>query len=320
MYGLCFIFTFVLTATCGSEGIAPQTARAVEEGEMSAAHPYLRRPNIAKCDEGALSQEAKDRALRHINEIRSLHGLKSVIYEPADDIFAQRAALIIVANATLNHYPAKNAKCFSAEGAEGSRNSNLFMSGGVPVGNEVGHYIDGWLIDKDVANLGHRRWVIDPFVQSVALGVVDGNPLVPFDIRPVVGATLKIISNKLQDNTDLTSEFVAYPYQNYPTALFDKGWFLSFSVIADRTSRFGGNKSVDFAGATITMSGRIGMKGPDVIVPVNSVAFNTDGFGLANIIQWKAEGLADGTTYTVAIANVQVNGQPRSYIYDFTLK
>lgn len=328
IYSLCFIFTFVLTTAYGSETITlttpitptTQTGSTVDGTGTSTtatttiAHPYLQRPNVSTCDEGVLSQDAKDRALLHLNYIRSLHGLKPVTYEPADDILVQRAALIIVANAALNHNPVPANHCFSTEGLTGSEKGNLFISGGTPVGSDVERYINAWLIDKNVDSLGHRRWVIDPFLKSVALGVVDGDPRVPFGLKPVVGAVLKILNDADQDNADLPAEFVAYPYKEYPTSLFDKEWFLSFSVFTDRTSRFGGNKTVDFTGATVTVKSG---QGP---IPVNSVTFNNNGAGIANIIQWKAKGLTDGVTYTVEIANVKVNDQLRSYTYDFTLK
>ena len=324
VYGLCFIFLSILIA-CGSEDIVlgtptgsiattTATTATTTPPVRSAEHPYLRAPNVPNCDEGALSQDTKDRALRHINDIRTLHGLKPVIYQLADDVSAQRAALIIVANAKLDHFPTSSFKCYSDEGLKGSKNSNLFLSGGSPVGSDVKRYINAWLIDQNIDSLGHRRWVIDPFIKSIALGVVDGEPYVPFPLKPAVGAALEIIGDSIQDNTDLTTEFVAYPYKDYPTALVDKTWFLSFSVIADKTSRFGDNQTVDFSGATVTIKSAQGA------VSVDSIAFNNNGAGVANIFQWKAQGLADGVTYTVDIANVKVNSQPRSYSYDVTLK
>jgi hypothetical protein len=52
---------------------------------------------------------------------------------------------------------------------------------------------------------------------------------------------------------------------------------------------------------------------------VNSILYDNDGFGLANNLRWKADGVKDNETYHVHITNVIVNSIPESYEYDFTL-
>ncbi|MES0491170.1 MAG: hypothetical protein ABUK01_14325, partial [Leptospirales bacterium] len=169
------------------------------------------------------------------------------------------------------------------------------------------YFTTGWVVDDRVESLGHRRWILDPFLKYISYGRVDGNG--------VSAAALKVIHDESQDITKTNLNFVAYPYGDYPDRLFAKSWYLSFNAIVDRTSGWGnGQKNINYKKAKIEVRDPKGRK-----LGVSSIKTNYEGYGIPNIIQWKTRGLANNVEYTVTIKNVTVNGKPKDYTYKFRL-
>jgi len=126
---------------------------------------YDKPPSIKNCYEGELSENTKKKVLEKINYIRSLHELNPVSYNTDNDIYAQKGALIIAANKILNHFPPESWKCWSEDGKKGCSTSNIFGGTGNWLPDQA---IISWLIDLDVPSLGHRRWMISPFLKTIA--------------------------------------------------------------------------------------------------------------------------------------------------------
>ena len=66
---------------------------------------YEKEPDIQNGYEGILKDSEKQKDLNLLNYVRERHRLRPVIYNFSDDLYAAKAALIIAANAKLNHYP-----------------------------------------------------------------------------------------------------------------------------------------------------------------------------------------------------------------------
>lgn len=288
----------------------PWPASAVQMNTL-----YETPPDVTRCNPGVLKQEEKTKVLNKVNEIRRLHGLKPVAYEPEDDPLTQASALIIAANATLSHFPDKSLRCWSQEGEKGSSTSNLHISYYEGTGNLDASetFVIGWLIDEGVESLGHRRWILDPFLKTISFGRVDGKPLVASRWDIVSGAAIKVINEARADIADLQSDFVAYPHNDYPSELFSLGWYLSFSALTDKEDPWG-NRDVDYAGAKIEVKDDGGK-----LMKVSDVKHDNAGFGLPNILQWKVEGLRREETYQVKISGVKVAGKARDYAYRFKI-
>jgi hypothetical protein len=130
--------------------------------------------------------------------------------------------------------------------------------------------------------------------------------------RHVTAASLKVFDRLVYWPPFVSDiEYVAYPDGDYPAYAFKADWYLSFSLVADKET-FWNNKNVDYSGSAIIMTDE--NNNP---VTVNSVSFNTEGFGLPNIIQWKADGLQTGKRYNVTVKKVKYNGQEKDYSYWF---
>ena len=282
---------------------------------VDASALYVREPNVANCDAGELNPAERDKVLTRLNQIRQLHGLPNVAYESNDNVYVTAAALIIAANEQLTHTPSTSAHCYSNDGAIGSQKSNLHihMSTSTTTRESSESTVDGFLIDDQVSSIGHRRWLLDPFLFSTAFGRVDGT-WTGSSWGNVTVVALKVINDVQANISHLSPGYIAYPVGDYPASLFKADWYLSFSVLADVNNK-ANNANVDFSAATLAVSNN------GQAMTVTSRSSNSDGYGLPNVLQWKVSGLQSGVRYDVVINNVKLpNGGTQNYSYSFTLK
>lgn len=280
----------------------------------SIATLYTVQPNIAACQAGTQKPEVGQRALAVLNDIRSYHHLPPVTYAAADEAGEMQASLMMAANSQLSHTPPASWLCYSSLGAGAAANSNLYlgMGGGLSYLRNDDIMI-GWLTDTNnlVANsVGHRRWLLYPFLSTVAYGRVAG--AYPTGNKSDA-ASLKVI-NTAQASPSGLPDIVAYPYEDYPARYFANGALFSFGVIANKSSAFGANASVNYSQATVTVRARGG-----AALAVSNISSDNDGFGLPNNLQWKVAGVAANTIYDVTIDKVSVNGTLKTYTYFFRI-
>ncbi|MDR6133914.1 uncharacterized protein YkwD [Sphingomonas sp. SORGH_AS802] len=280
------------------------------------AASYTVQPDVANCKAGTLGDNVRAEALAVINGIRALHKLPAVTYSDADQAEAMESALMMAANGQLSHTPPTSWKCYTASGAAGAGSSNLY--GAVPSPylslTPTDTIFAGWMTEvRNIVadNVGHRRWILSPFLTSIAYGRVAGTD----GANRTDATSLKVFGQASAPavNAAALPGFVAYPQGDYPARYFDTGALLSFSAIID-TSRAGNNSAVDYAAATIRVVGEDG-----AALPVSSISFDNIGYGLPNNIQWKVVGLGRKVTYSVTIDNVRVRGVARSYSYTFRI-
>jgi len=304
--------------SCGIEETIPfQTEDEKAQAQKSVKKLYDLLPDVGSCQEGVLKESEKLSALAEVNKIRALHHLKPVIYNYHDDLLVAKSALISVANNHIEHYPPKSAKCYTPEGAEGSSKSNLHIDhqgsyASSVYGVEYG--IMRFVVDEDVESIGHRRWILFPFLKEISYGRVDGKPQVTDKYDIVTSVSLKVRNDELADISDTAIEYVAYPYETYPSYYFKHDWFCSFSVLVDKYDRWN-NKDVDFSQAKITVTDNEGKQ-----MSVYSVSSNHENYGLSNIIQWKIKDTKNNEKYSVKIKDVFVQGVKKEYNYWFQIK
>ncbi|WP_375391541.1 CAP domain-containing protein [uncultured Sphingomonas sp.] len=279
-----------------------------------AAALYTSPPSIANCQAGQLTSAATAAALQSLNTIRALHKLPAVTYSIADEAGAQQSALMQAANDTLSHTPPTTWKCYTTLGATVSGQSNLYAG----FGNGLTFMSDdaimaGWLTELNnivADSVGHRRWLLYPFLGAVSYGRVVGAS--PTQTRGDAAA-LKVfgVAGSGVANGTLPA-YVAYPYQDYPAKYFDTAALLSFEVIASSNPNSAANSSVNFTSARVTVTQRGGSA-----MTVSKVTYDNVGYGLPNNLQWAVAGLQANTYYDVSITGVLVNGQTQSYSYYF---
>ncbi|MGK6322354.1 CAP domain-containing protein [Sphingomonas sp. DT-51] len=295
--------------------VAPAAAPAADWAGRAAAL-FSTQPDVPNCRAGVLADSVRADILARVNAMRALHRLPAVSYSGPEDEQATQAALMMAANGQLTHTPPADWKCYTGAGAAGAGTSNLY--GGL-ISPYLAYYTEdmylgGWLTETTnlvANNVGHRRWLLDPFLGKIAYGRV---AQVLADGSRTDAAAMKVVSftGGVAVPAGLPP-YVAYPYGDYPARYFDPAALLSFSVIADASQRGGANASVDFARASVMVSNGT------TALTVSNVSFDNAGYGLPNNIQFAAAGLTSGVTYTVTVSNVIVRGQAQSYTYTFRI-
>ncbi|MBO9711528.1 MAG: hypothetical protein J7495_01315 [Sphingomonas sp.] len=276
---------------------------------------YAVPPNVGACDSGRLKPEVTARVLWIINDIRAHHDLPPVTYAAEDEGGVMAASLMSAANAQMSHTPPPNWTCFTKAGADASANSDLFVGigGGLAyVSND--DIVIGWLTDiynRTANSVGHRRWLLFPFLNSVAYGRVGAPSAIT---KRIDAASIRVMNPAAGSVPAALPEVVAYPWHDYPARYFNAKALLSFSVIADKSTAFGGNSEVDFSSAQVTIQPRGGAP-----LAVSSVQADNDGIGLPNNFQFAAEGLQPNLYYDVTIAGARVSGVAKDYHYWFRI-
>jgi uncharacterized protein YkwD len=279
---------------------------------------YAALPDTSICRAGTLTAVEKSSVLSTVNAIRAAHGLAAVAYDAAGDGEVMQISLMSVVNSALDHAPPTSWGCYTTTGREGGVNSNLYLGGPSAFLTLApsASILAGWLADVgSEATLGHRRWMLDPFLKQIAFGRVDLET--GGGVRST-GAALKVIYST--NNAGVVSpDYVAYPVGDYKKAYFQgtgtTAPIQSFTAIADKTSRSAnGQSKVDYGVATVSVVPRGG-----AALAVTEVSPDYVGYGVPNVLRFRAAGITAGVVHDVTITNVRVNGVLRSYSYTFRL-
>ncbi len=267
-------------------------------------------PDLAACRAGTLKEAVRQDFLDRLNALRALHGLAPVTYSSAENEQVDRASLMMAANRALSHTPPTNWLCYSATGAQGAASGNLIggWGNGLPWSSEDDN-LAGWMTERYSASIGHRRWILDPFLGQIAYGRVAQQGT---DGARSDAATLKVFDFATPSPAPASvPPFVAYPQGDYPARYFGPGDILSFSAVVSSASR-SANAAVNFSNATVRVSDASG----DLAVTEKSA--DNIGYGLPNNLQWSVAGLRPNVAYTVRITGV--TGAPTgSYQYSFRI-
>lgn len=243
--------------------------------------------NEPTCLAGEVPQNIKNKILQRLEYYRKAVGLNSTIIENVvKSEKAQEAALMMLANGTLDHFPPDNWKCFSQNGKEGAGNSLLAFQNNAAA-------IDAYIRDMGQSNgpVGHRRWLLWPRLQEIGIGNTQASN------------AIWVLGNAGNPPAD-APEYISWPPKGYaPKQLAFERW--SFSI-AD----------ADFTNTTIIM------KNPNnETVAVNIEPLDNQ-FGDRTVV-WvpslNINTIAEDMTFSVAINNVIVGGVAKNYSYEVTL-
>ncbi|WEK43486.1 MAG: CAP domain-containing protein [Candidatus Sphingomonas colombiensis] len=319
------VFTILVTGCGGSDGGGSTGSGTVTQVTAPAPTPsatptssngwaalvaalYDVQPDATACTSGTLKASVKQDFLNKLNGIRALHNLPAVTYSSDEDSQEEDASLMMAVAKQLSHTPDASWRCYSTSGATAAGSSNLVggWGTGLPFHTED-DYLGLWLTEGGSADIGHRRWILSPFLGKTSYGRV---AVVLSDGSRASAASMRVF--KFNNDPPVPSgvpPFVAYPYGDYPQRYFGLTNYLSFSAIANTTSSWA-NQSVSFASAAITVTG------PSGPMTVTDISVDNQGYGVPNSLQWRVTGLQAGVSYTVRITGV--SGTPQSsYSYSF---
>ena len=285
---------------------------------------YYLEPDIEACTSGIPSDSEKQKVLARLNYLRAIHGLPAVVYSTEGDEITAECALIIAANNTdgnnlqLSHTPPQSWDCWSQQAYDGCNSSNIHVGwakGSDLSQEESSEIVDSFMRDKGVDSIGHRRWLLDPWLGHISFGradYTDGNGTF------VLGAAIKVIHDDTPDVANLLDiDFVAYPFEEYPKELYPNNQIrMSFSVLKDKMNKFGNASSINLAGTTIAIIDSTNNK----TISVSDLMMDTEGMGIPNNISWLASGIEYNKKYNVTVSNIMVDNVSRLYQYWFELK
>ena len=283
---------------------------------------YALEPDVGKCTSGIPSDSEKLKVLNRLNYLRSIHKLKTVKYNDAYDEMTGECALVIAANKKLDHEPDSSWKCYSNVAYDGCYSSNISLAMTTNYDTcqiDSATIIDGFMTEENEVpptTLGHRRWFIDPWLNTIAFGRADYSDGAGHFI---LGSAVRVINrdnpSDQQNISDSDIKFVAYPFESYPAELYNDNVMMSFTVISDKNSKINNGANINFASATIAI-----IDPNNKTMKVKNIEYDTEMYGVPNNLRWYAEGIKPNVKYNVTVSNVMVNNNPEFYQYWFELK
>lgn len=248
--------------------------------------------SVPDCIRGTLGESYKAAVLRRINYYRAMVGLPGdVVLDEARSAKCQEAAITMSAQGQLSHTLTVDWPCYTADGAEAARRSNLSLGS---IGAEA---VDAYIDDAGAGNeaVGHRRWILFPPLQFVGMGSVPATGNLTF---PAVDVLWVIEPAGTRPSEP---EFVAWPppgYVPHPVMPRESGRW-SFSI-----------PGANFSSAMVRMTAA----GADVGVVMESVR---TGYG-DNTLVWSpglSKGPQIGTVYEVTVSGVLTRGETKTFTY-----
>lgn len=177
-----FTFSVLAAAGCGDD-TAPATPSDTTTDSVTVDDPRSRANVCARwttdradrregrwaggstisCNAGSLDEIGLDNTLRQVNLYRWLADLPPVTLDPDKNAAAQACALVMDANNDIEHDVPRTWRCYSELGAEAAQLSNLATTPAV-------FAVDLYMDDEGIANLGHRRWILNNDLGPIGVG------------------------------------------------------------------------------------------------------------------------------------------------------
>ncbi|MSU50005.1 MAG: hypothetical protein EXS37_13125 [Opitutus sp.] len=199
---------------------------------------------------------------------------------------------------TLDHNPPTSWTFYSAAGADGSANSNLYYRKPGP------EAIAGYVIDAGSINtgLGHRRWLLFPQTLQTGTGDVPGNGTLARDAAN---------AQWILDTTPGGTVTSPRPTTRTTQVVYPPAGFVPYQIVWPRWSF--SYPGADFSAATVTMT-RAGQSIPAVKEPLSNATTAGE-----NTLVWVYNATdssledphprpATDVAYTVTVSNVRVGG------------
>ncbi|MBN1477897.1 hypothetical protein JXA47_14175 [Candidatus Sumerlaeota bacterium] len=250
--------------------------------------------DVASCTAGTTSAAHHEATLRRVNFFRAMVGLPdNVTFDAVYSAKCQEAALMMIAEGALNHYPSTSWACYTEDGYQGASHSNLALGQHGPAA------IDLYMSDTGASNtaVGHRRWILFP--PQLLMG--SGSTTATFGFYHGSNA-LWVLGTRGERPVDPAC--VPWPPEG----------FVPYQIVYGRWSF--SHHEADFSPANVTMTQGVN--------PIDlTVVHRGGGYGDPTIV-WEPSGLPSGapaadTTYDITISNVIINTELRAFSYSVTV-
>ncbi len=266
---------------------------------------YEEKPDFtAPYSAGQLMQDEEVRALNTVRLIRYITGLSTDVYlfDPYRQL-AQSAAFINYINGKASHSPSVPegmGAALAAMGVQGSADSNIERTSWK--NNSLkSSILYGWMYDSDSANLatlGHRRWILNPWLVMTGFGSVTGT-----------SGTCNTMYVRNTTRAEIENTVVCWPAKNTPTSFFAGNSAWSISV----------GEEVDAATAVVSVIRLRDYKtwAFSSVSSKNDFYVNNQNYGQAGCIIFRPSGIGDilpGDRFSVYVS---YNGKNIGYEVSF---
>ncbi len=191
---------------------------------------YSSTPSVtAPYSAGTLTDSFIKTGIDYLNFIRFVSGLQEVSIDDTYEEYAQYSAAIqAIIGGNLNHYPDQPSDMdddFYEKAYYGSRRGNLGAGYGRNLGYEVQGFLDDDSSSNNLSTVGHRRWVLNPYMLYAGFGYVENS-------SSYYGSYGSMYAHD-ESNEDVDFyDFIAYPSQgNFPEDLISNSvpWSVSLN-------------------------------------------------------------------------------------------
>jgi hypothetical protein len=253
--------------------------------------------DVDNCIAGDTDQAFKDSVLTRVNYYRAMAGMPgNVVFNTIFNQRCQEAALMMIAEGSLSHFPGTDWACYSEEGKTAAGKSNLSL------GSYGVRAIDGQMEDFGDFNIsvGHRRWILFP--RAAEMGTGDTTHRNGF----FNGSNSLYVIGTFGPQPEGVME-TAWPPAGYvPQQVVFLRWSFAYP-------------DADFTQAEVVMTKEGSSVSNSIIYrdsPNNDVR--------PEILVWEPEGLpgsppSQDIVFNVTINNVLISGQPESFNYQVTV-
>ena len=236
---------------------------------------------------GKLSNETQQAACDTLNFYRYVAGLPYDVELDEEYIeAAQTGALVNAAIDEMTHFPDKPENMDNEMynlGYDACSHSNLAWNHG----SLQKSMVNGWMDDsnkRNIALVGHRRWVLNPKMQYTGFGSV--------------GAYTTMYAFDSSKNVKFTGDYVAWPAENTPIEMF-KGSVFSVTLGTKYDMPDVEKVEVTMTSSTLNKTWTINNKNEDVSFYVNNdcycmpkcIIFKTDDFNKEDNIHIRIDGI-----------------------------
>lgn len=245
--------------------------------------------SLGACLPGLSSSSTNKATLSALNFVRSMAGLAPVSFSSTLNQRAQKAALIMAANNTLDHHPSPSWKCWSSTGADAASKSNLVIAWPKL---RSGQIIDLYMDDHGDNNkaVGHRRWLLNPFSTVMGSGSTETT-----NALTVIGPTSANRPNPR--------------WVSWPTA----GWFPSTMEPNHRWSLSAGRKDIRFNKARV----RVLRNGKRVHAHTYRVH---NGYAQPTLVFQLGKRVRTSGNFKVIVSNIKRSGSRKSFRHKYRVK
>ena len=273
-------------------------------------------PDIKNCKYGVINDATRNAIVDEVNNIRRLHGLEAIVYNKDLEKYVNETALAMAAQNTVSHYIDDKWNCYSDNALTGAKMSSLSSHTSPNAQFKVNPVDDiaSFMRENTSESLGHRRWMLSPFIHETAYGMADGEKKVGTGYT--FGAALFMYNPTTYKNQSTTSPVGIYPYPTgtYPKKYYQKGDRMSFFVMYDQGS-YDNNWGVRYTDTVVTVKDDKG-----VVHPISDVQISYASSGVPNNYSFLLPDFEYGVNYTVNVDRVLINGEPKNYQYSFKVE